>query len=117
MFVCSPPSAVFSAGAMTVANRIGVTSGTAICRGLLAVSAARRRASDSSAVVRRVGRRSGRARAPGAGAAMVPAMGTSLSGLGRSGGVGERRAGEVQVDVVERGRTRRHGGRAHAELV
>ena len=44
------PSAVFSAGAITSANRIGVSSGTRIWRGFCAVSAARRRASASSAL-------------------------------------------------------------------
>src|SRR5205085_11943249 len=88
----SPPSASFRAGAITVANRIGVISGTAIWRGLLAVSAARRRASVERA-------------------ARVAMRGSFLSGGFRGGG-----AGQVEVDVVERRRTRLDAEWHDAEL-
>ena len=56
----------FSAGAITSANRIGVSSGTAICRGLWAVSAARRRASVAQRASDRGARGAGTARAASA---------------------------------------------------
>src|SRR2546421_11613743 len=74
-----PPSASFSAGAITTANRTGVSSGTRIWRGVRAVSAARRPARVASA--------------------FRDAMWVSFLS---SGGVREAVAGQLQVDVVER---------------
>src|SRR5919198_4511974 len=111
MFVCSPPSAVLSAGAMTTANRIGVSSGTAIWRGLCAVSAARRFARVSSALRVRV--RTGARRGTAAGCMAVAAMGSFLS----SGGFGELVAGEPQGDVVEGGLAGGDAGRGDAGFV
>ena len=63
-------SAVFSAGAMTSANRIGVSSGTSTSRGVCALSARRRRASVVKAVSERL--LAGRVRRmTGTGGAMV----------------------------------------------
>src|SRR5438105_3885742 len=76
MCECRPPSALLSAGAITSANRIGVIIGTAIWRGLCAVSATRRPA--------RV--------------CMARAV---MSMVLWSGGHGEALAGQPQVDVVE----------------
>src|SRR5690242_12900542 len=95
-----PPSALLRAGAITVAKRIGVSSGTAIWRGLCAVSAARRFASVTNALADRVsaGRR-------GANTAVLTAVAVmAMVSLRGSGGVGDLGAGEPQVDVVERGR-------------
>src|SRR6476661_5468781 len=102
MCVCSPPSALLRAGAITVANRIGVSSGTAICRGLWAVSAARRLASVANAPTLpvRAGRRA--ANAPVLMAAVVMGSGSFRVSVLR--GVGDLGAGEPQVDVVKRGR-------------
>src|SRR6478609_2960546 len=99
MCVCSPPSALLRAGAMTVANRIGVSSGTAICRGLWAVRAARRLASVMSALVLRVsaGRRTANPPVLMAIAAMI---GFPFEfGLG---GFGDLGACQPEVHVVER---------------
>src|SRR3954452_1854593 len=108
----SPPRACLSAGAITVANRIGVSRGTAIWRGLLAVSAARRLARVNSALLRRVGRAGCRI-ASGAGAVMA----VIRCPLARLGGVGDCGAGEVQVDVVERWGAGRDSGCGEPELV
>src|SRR5512142_1443255 len=99
MCVCSPPSALLRAGAMTVANRIGVSSGTAIWRGLRAVRATRRMASVISALALRVS--AGRRRAnPAVLMAVADMIGFPLDfGLG---GFGERGAGQPEVNVVER---------------
>ena len=78
MFVCRPPSAAFRAGAMTSANRIGVSIGTAIWRGLRAVSAARRDASVRRARPGDVRRGAARSGVAAVGAAMVVAMGLVL---------------------------------------
>src|SRR3954447_25491426 len=99
MFACSPPSADFSAGAITSANRIGVSIGTAIWRGLWAVSAARRDASVRSARLRRVRGGAGMRALSGAGGATVVAMVVSFRG--RDSGGDEAVAGQAQVDVVE----------------
>src|SRR5262245_3776314 len=76
---------------MTSANMIGVSSGTRSSRGVRAVSRKRRRASVASGA-------SGPGRA-GRG------EGTAISRLDmallRSGGSGQRVAGQAQVDVVE----------------
>src|SRR6476661_3751214 len=111
MFVCRPPSAVFSAGAITVAKRIGVSSGTRICRGLAAVSAARLRASVASAFVARTraGLEAGSGRATG-----VAAIGWSFLGSGGSGQLG---AGQLQVDVIEGRGARGQAGSADAAVV
>src|SRR5689334_4803323 len=109
MLECRPPSAAFSAGAMTSANRIGVSIGTAIWRGLCAVSAARRAARVRSAWGKGVRRRR---RGTATGAAVVVAMGTSVSGGG-----GEGLAGQPQVDVVERGAAGRERSRAQSGVV
>ena len=87
-----------SAGAITSANRIGVTSGTASSRGVRAVSWKRRCASvssDASGLPSVVG--SGRT---SSGVAAV--IWVLLSPLGGA----ECAAGEAQVDVVERRLTR-----------
>src|SRR6185437_5674290 len=99
MWVCSPPSALLRAGAITVAKRIGVSSGTATCRGLWAVRAARRPASVMSALVLRVsaGRRTAN---PPVLMAVADMIGFPF-GLGL-GGFGDRGAGEAEVNVVER---------------
>src|SRR5579872_7566189 len=108
MCECSPPRAFLSAGASTTANRIGVSSGTAIWRGLWAVSAARRRASVSrapTAGVRRGVRTpagTGWERGVGAVTAFV-AMGVLSV---RSGDGADAGTGESQVDVVEGRRAR-----------
>src|SRR3954451_6682195 len=96
-----PPVAAFSAGATTSANKAGPTSGTAIWRGLWAVSAARRAASVRSArpMDVRGGAATGRG-ASAAGSARVVDMGSVLSD-GLSGGGGHAGAGQPQVDVVE----------------
>src|SRR2546427_2649186 len=91
--------AVFaSAGAITDANRIGVSNGTTISRGVRALRSIRRRASVANARPRSVramldlsGSRTGR------GVVMV-VMALSPSGRSRGALV----AGEVEVDVVER---------------
>src|SRR3954452_7628213 len=96
-----PPVATFSAGATTSASSAGPTSGTAIWRGLWAVSAARRAARVRSArpMDVRGGAATGRG-ASAAGSARVVAMGSVLSD-GVSGGGGQAGAGQPQVDVVE----------------
>src|SRR4051794_40965578 len=90
----SPPSASFSAGAITSANMIGVRRGTRICRGVRAVSAARRaeRVWSATAVL------------------MVVAPWF----LCRLRGVGQARAGQAQVDVVEGWLACADRSRAHA---
>src|SRR3954471_14336778 len=76
-----PPVAAFSAGATTSASSAGPTSGTAIWRGLWAVSAARREARVRSARPMEVD------------AMVVLSRG--------SGGDGHAGAGQAEVDVVE----------------
>src|SRR3954469_25424177 len=114
MCECKPPSAALSAGAMTSANRIGVSIGTAIWRGFWAVRAARRAAPVPRArptPARGACEASGRP-----GRVAVAAMRSSL-GSGWSGGGGEAGAGEAEVHVVERGPAARHGDDGEAGAV
>src|SRR4051812_27187618 len=97
-----PPSALLRAGAMTRANRIGVIIGTAIWRGLCAVSAARRDASVRRARPRRGGRRAGARGVRLVDSAMLAAI-VLAPFRAVSGGEGEVVARQPQVDVVERG--------------
>src|SRR6059058_6467425 len=99
MLECRPPVATFSAGATTSARIAGPSSGTRICRGLLAVSAARRRASVASAPAVRVGRARGSLIA---GSAIADIRVAPCWSVGGSGGFAER-AGELEVHVVEIG--------------
>ncbi len=95
LLVCS---ASFRAGAITSANRIGVSSGTNSSRGVRTVRWKRRRASVAS------GPSGFRARR-GSG---LPSSWVRVV-IGRpfgSGGVAQLAAGEAQVDVVERGLSR-----------
>src|SRR5690349_12022736 len=102
---CRPPVAAFSAGATINASSSGPSSGTAIWRGFPAVSAARRRASGSSALLGRT--RRGTERGIEGACAMVDIR-VLLSV--RVGGV-------LEVDVVERRRTRRNPLDFDARLV
>src|SRR3954463_15123159 len=89
---------VARAGAMTNANRIGVSRGTRISRGVRALRVSRRRASAPSAVIdetRGLAMAGSCGRKPGE---TVTAVMVSPSFLG-----GERIAGELQVNVVQRG--------------
>src|SRR3954452_22484236 len=111
-----PPVAIFSAGATTSASSAGPTSGTAIWRGLWAVSAARRAASLRSA--RPIGVRGGAARSGGrvVGSAMAVAMG-QVPFVWVSGGDGQPGPGEPQVDVIEGGATTADRARGQPGLV
>src|SRR5438270_1913046 len=101
MPVRRPPVATFSAGPTTRARMAGPSSGTSIWRGLLAVSAARRRARVSSAPPDPV-RWAGRRALMGTDSAMAD-MGWLLDGSkGCSRRLAER-AGELQVDVIQVG--------------
>src|SRR5262245_15425228 len=91
------PTVLPSAGAITVANRIGVRSGTNSSRGEWAVSANRRRVSVARGASRRLLRGTGIA-----GAVSVAAIGTNSF---VSGGPIESCPREPEVDVVERGGT------------
>src|SRR5919204_3167416 len=92
MWVLSPPSASLSAGAITRANRSGVSGGTRIWRGVRAVSAARR--PDRVPI------------------AAIADMMRLLSGC-----LAEAVPGEVQVDVVEGGFAGADPRRGQAERV
>src|SRR5437588_12378646 len=98
-----PPVATLSAGATTSARMAGPNSGTRICRGLLAVSAPRRRLRVSTAPAD-LGRAGWRCWI-GMGSAMADMSDSLWVGLSRSGGLAER-AGELQIDVVEVGSAR-----------
>src|SRR6478752_7305106 len=99
LLVCS---ASFSAGAITSANRIGVSSGTNSSRGVRTVRWRRRRASVASGPNGFRGRLgSGLPRSR-----VRVVISCSL----RSGGVAELAAGQSQVQVVERDRDRRSDG-------
>src|SRR5271165_2488430 len=107
MWLRSPPVATLSAGATTSASSAGPISGTMIWRGLLAVSAARRRASVSSALradaprARRSGTVMGCAIADiSAPFELVTASGFGSAG-GWSGGREQRVAGQLEIDVVQ----------------
>src|SRR5581483_4719940 len=116
------PIVFANAGAMTSANRIGVTSGTSNSRGVWALRAKRRRDSAPKAVVRATGRAGA---GVGAGTTTVPAvvatdMRCSPCGLGRGRKVrsgGQAVAGELEVDVVERRHPRRDRRGGHALVV
>src|SRR5438105_1023798 len=86
--------ACLSAGAMTRANMIGVSSGTTSSRGVRTVSWKRRRDRVARAVI---------------GFSFLSRMG--------SGGRGESVAGQPQVDVVEGGLARRDRGRDEGEAL
>src|SRR5436305_2903570 len=106
-----PPVATFRAGATTSARIAGPRSGTRIWRGLLAVSAARRRASVSRAPAGRA--RDGLRRLMGIASAMAD-MSDSFGVVVCASGRFAKRAGELQVDVVEVGRPRGDLERAEA---
>src|SRR5919204_1201612 len=109
MLVCS---AVFNAGAITSANRIGVTSGTRSSRGRLAVSWKRRRASVASGP-------NGLRAAARCRRAISGLMADIVGGPPSGSGVlaGESSAGEAQVDVVEGGPAGGDRMRGHPEPV
>src|SRR4051794_568699 len=120
MPTAAEPKVCARAGAITAANSSGVITGISSSRGVRAVSASRRRASVATAGPRPLVR--GGAVATSAGRrmvdeAMVMEGSFGLVGTGdggRSGGEGL--AGELQVDVVERGGTAGHGARGDAAL-
>ena len=85
----------------------GVSSGTAIWRGLPAVSATRRRARAAQRAARSGWAGCAGATGDGCGFGDVVAMACSFVVGGCSGGLGERLAGQPQVDVVERRPARR----------
>src|SRR5258707_10483810 len=98
MCECRPPVATFSAGATTIARIAGPSSGTRICLGLLAVSAALLRASVASAPAARAGRRRRRLIVRGSAIADMVGSFDCVSSRGLA-----ERAGELQVHVVEIG--------------
>src|SRR5580700_12103228 len=97
---CRPPVATLSAGATTSASSAGPINGTRICLGLLAVSAARRRARVASALVVRA--RRGALRVTGMDSAMADMRVSLLGFLGsaRSRGLAQGAARQLEVDVV-----------------
>src|SRR5438067_11469713 len=103
MWEWRPPVATFSAGATTIARIAGPSSGTRICRGLLAVSAARRRASVTSAPAVRARRARGSLIARDSAIADIRVAPCR----GWASGCFAERARELEVDVVQIG----HAGR------
>src|SRR5438270_3427564 len=107
--------ALASAGAITSANRMGVSSGTRTSRGVLALSEARRRARVANAVSSE-GRLASTATPERVrGGLVVRVVTVMLRSVGECWWAdalgGEAGAGELEVDVVERGRS--GGERAH----
>src|ERR1700758_4700825 len=99
---CSPPVAFFRAGARMSASIAGPSRGTTSWRGVREVSIARRRASVSRALVRRVRAGGVSERAVGSAIVVDDMSGAPIGGVW-SVELGEAGAGTVEVDVVQGG--------------
>src|SRR5262245_1630370 len=111
------PNVSASAGAMTIANRSGVMTGMRSSRGVRTVSAMRRAASVRTALTRTVGCGTGSARVGSWTVVVTAVMGISVaSWVGARSSRGERAAGELEVDVVERGSAAGHRAGREADV-